>query len=176
MAFIRKILTDRRWRQDCFEFGNGIKHGLHERIRIWARPGAIVAIGAEFVVIDNVSDFRNEAACVFTVNFHDGFRRCAKPPGIRGETVVADWFAPGSVVVTAVSRSTPFLDHYPGVNSKDAAPPNGTRRENANERLGMGCRRSKQPGAGTIGRLPISPTVSEPKITGGRRADRHENQ
>ena len=81
---------------------HGIEHRLNERIGIRAWPGAIVAIGAEFIVIDDVTDFWNQAAGFLAINSDNGFRSGAKPARIGGESVGPDRLAPCGVVVSRI--------------------------------------------------------------------------
>src|ERR1700738_4764293 len=90
--------------QNSLQFGNGVQHRLDERIRIRSWPGAVVAIGAKFIILDDMTDFWDKAACLFTVYRDNCFGDSAKPTGIRGKSVASDRLTPGGVVIAAVSR------------------------------------------------------------------------
>ena len=149
---------------NVFEFGPG--HG----------PRTIVAIGAEFIILNDMTDLWDKAACLLSVDRDDRFGHCAEPAGIRGKPVAPDRLSPGRVVISAVIGGTLLLDDDPGVDRKNASPSHRARGIHANDRRGMtGCRRQK-PGARAIRGLPIAAMVSRPVIAGGRRSDRHKNQ
>src|SRR3954453_18623137 len=56
---IGKVLADGGRRQHGAQLGNGVQRRLHEGVRIWSRPGAVVAIGAELVILDDGTDLGN---------------------------------------------------------------------------------------------------------------------
>ena len=154
----------------------GVKRSLDERIGIRSRPGTVVAISAEFVIFDDMTDLRYEAACLIAVHGDDGFGRGAEPAGIRRKSVASDRFTPCGVVVTAVGGGAYLLDHDPGMNRKNAPPSHGAGSIYPNDRVGMaGCRGQKS-GAGAVGRLPIAAAVSKPIIAASRNSDRHNDQ
>src|SRR5882757_5771638 len=103
-----------------------------------------------------MTDFWNQATCLFTLNRDNGFGRRAKPAGIGSKSVASDWLAPSRIVVAAVTRRFLFLDDDPGVNCKNTTPSHGTRRIHANERRGMAGGRGQKPGAGAVRSLPIA--------------------
>src|SRR3954447_2174033 len=74
---------------------------------------------------------------------------------------------PGRVVVPAVASRAALLDHNPGVNRENSAPPYSSRGEDANKRLRMFGRRGKKPRARTIGGLPVAAAVTADVIEGG---------
>jgi hypothetical protein len=111
IAFVWIVFANCGRRQDRFEFRYGIEHGLNKRVGIRARPGAIVAIGTEFIIIDDMPNFWNESARLSPVDRHNGVRRCVKPAGIRGETIAADrilWANGSRIAANKVSEITEF--------------------------------------------------------------------
>src|SRR6266702_5290869 len=85
LPLISIVFSDRgRW-QHSHEFGDRIEHGLNEDVGIRSRPRAVVAIGPEAIVFDDMTNPGNQTAGLLAVDRDDGFGDGAEPARIGGE-------------------------------------------------------------------------------------------